>query len=47
MTTMTREKILRVRLSDEEWKKLNMYAQFKQYSISEVIRDYIKSMKAE
>lgn len=41
---MAREKILRVRLSDEEWERLNAYAQLKQHTLTEVIRDYIKRL---
>jgi hypothetical protein len=41
---MNREKILRVRLSEEEWTKLEIYAQSKEHTISEVIRDYIKRL---
>jgi len=41
---MNREKILRVRLSEEEWTKLETYAQSKEHTISEVIRDYIKRL---
>ncbi|MBE9167585.1 DNA-binding protein [Pleurocapsales cyanobacterium LEGE 06147] len=41
---MGRSKILRVRLSEEEWKKLESYAKSKEYTMSEVIRDYIKTL---
>jgi hypothetical protein len=41
---MNREKILRVRLSEEEWMRLEIYAQSKEHTISEVIRDYIKRL---
>ncbi|MEH2022790.1 hypothetical protein [Nostoc sp.] len=41
---MNREKILRVRLSEEEWTRLEIYAESKQHTISEVIRDYIKRL---
>lgn len=41
---MAREKILRVRLSQEEWEKIELYAQSKKHTISEVIRDYIKKL---
>ena len=44
---MAREKILRVRLSKEEWLKLEQYAKSKDYTLSEVIRDYIKSLHPE
>ncbi|MBE9168291.1 type II toxin-antitoxin system VapC family toxin [Pleurocapsales cyanobacterium LEGE 06147] len=39
-----RSKILRVRLSEEEWKKLESYAKSKEYTMSEVIGDYIKRL---
>jgi predicted DNA-binding protein len=41
---MARDKILRVRLSDEEWEKLDAYAKSKDYTLTEVIRDYIKRL---
>lgn len=41
---MAREKILRVRLSDEEWERLKSYASSKEYTLTEVIRDYIKRL---
>ncbi len=44
MLSMVREKILRVRLSDEEWSRLEQYAKFKGYTLSEVVRDYIKRL---
>lgn len=43
-TTMARNKILRVRLSDEEWERLESYANSKDYTLTEVIRDYIKRL---
>ena len=43
-TTMSREKILRVRLSDEEFERLKKYAEETDRMISEVIRDYIKRL---
>ncbi len=44
MYAMTRNKILRVRLSQEEWTRLESYANSKDYTLSEVIRDYIKQL---
>ncbi|MGK7939842.1 MAG: hypothetical protein AB4062_06770 [Crocosphaera sp.] len=41
---MARSKILRVRLSDEEWARLESYAKSKDYTLTEVIRDYIKRL---
>ncbi len=41
---MARDKILRVRLSDEEWERLKDYAESKDYTLTEVIRDYIKRL---
>ena len=41
---MAREKILRVRLSDEEWERLEAYAKSKSYKLTEVIRDQIKRL---
>jgi hypothetical protein len=41
---MAREKILRVRLSEEEWIRLEQYAKSKKYTLSEVVRDYIKRL---
>jgi len=41
---MARSKMLRVRLSEEEWNRLESYAQSKDYTISEVVRDYIKKL---
>ncbi len=33
-----------LRLSDQEWEKLRIYADRKQISPAEVLRDYIKSL---
>lgn len=44
LTTMARNKILRVRLSDQKWARLESYAKSKEYTITEVIRDYIKRL---
>jgi glycine betaine/choline ABC-type transport system substrate-binding protein len=41
---MTRPKVYNLRLSDEEWEKLNAYAESKQVSPAEVLRDYIKRL---
>lgn len=41
---MLREKMLRVRLSEEEYEQLKDYAQSTKRQISEVIRDYIKRL---
>ncbi len=41
---MTREKLLRVRLSDEEYRRLKDYANETNRQVSEVIRDYIKRL---
>jgi hypothetical protein len=44
MLHMSREKLLRVRLSEEEHKWLQDYASSTNRQISEVIRDYIKRL---
>ncbi|NJO41052.1 MAG: CopG family transcriptional regulator [Cyanobacteria bacterium CRU_2_1] len=41
---MTREKLLRVRLSNKEYEWLKDYAEATDRQISEVIRDYIKRL---
>jgi predicted DNA-binding protein len=41
---MPREKLLRVRLSEEEYNRLKEYADTTNRQISEVIRDYIKRL---
>jgi len=41
---MTRPKVYNLRLSDREWEKLQSYAESKQISASEVLRDYIKRL---
>jgi predicted CopG family antitoxin len=41
---MSREKMLRVRLSDDEYGRLKDYAESSNKQISEVIRDYIKRL---
>lgn len=41
---MAREKSIKVRLTDEEFGQVAVYAKSKGISISEVIRDYIKQL---
>ncbi len=41
---MVTTKMLRVRLTNWEWQTLQKYAESKHYSMSEVIRDYIKTL---
>ncbi len=41
---MVRDKILRVRLSDDEWERLESFAHSKSHTLTEVIRDYIKRL---
>ena len=41
---MTREKSIKVRLTEEEFERINLYAKSKGFSVSEVIRDYIKRL---
>jgi len=41
---MVRNKVLRVRLFDEEWERLKSFARAKDYTLTEVIRDYIKRL---
>ena len=41
---MSREQMLRVRLSEEEYERLKEYALSTDRQISEVIRDYIKRL---
>ncbi|MGB3206030.1 MAG: DUF6290 family protein [Crinalium sp.] len=41
---MTREKSIKVRLTEEEFESINLYAKSKGFSVSEVIRDYIKRL---
>ncbi|AFZ14025.1 CopG-like domain-containing DNA-binding domain [Crinalium epipsammum PCC 9333] len=41
---MTREKSIKVRLTEEEFEQINLYAKTKDFSVSEVIRDYIKRL---
>jgi predicted DNA binding CopG/RHH family protein len=44
--TMTREKRLNIRVTDEEWDKLKAYADKKGLSMAEVIRFYINSLSS-
>jgi hypothetical protein len=41
---MTRPNVFKVRLSDEELQKLEAYAESKQLSAAEVVRDLIKRL---
>lgn len=41
---MTRDKSIKVRLTEEEFERIHFYAEFKGFSVSEVIRDYIKRL---
>lgn len=41
---MTRSKIYNLRLTNEEWEKLTIYAEFKEINVAEVLRDYIKRL---
>jgi hypothetical protein len=41
---MARPNVFNLRLSDEELEKLKVYAEFKQVSPAEVLRDYIKRL---
>jgi hypothetical protein len=41
---MARTKIYNLRLTDEEWAKLMAYAEGKQITPAEVLRDYIKRL---
>jgi len=43
---MTRVKSIKVRLTDEEFEQLQAFSKSKGLSLSEIIRDYIKSLKA-
>jgi hypothetical protein len=44
MAKQIRPNVFRVRLSDEEQRKLEAYAESKQISQAEVVRDFIKSL---
>jgi hypothetical protein len=41
---MNKEKMLRVRLSDEDFARLEAYARSKDWAMSQVIREYIKRL---
>lgn len=41
---MARQKVYNLRLSDEEWERLKSYADSKQVTPAEIIRDYIKRL---
>jgi hypothetical protein len=41
---MARTKSIKIRLTESEYLKINAYADSKQISVSEVIRDYIKRL---
>jgi hypothetical protein len=41
---MGRSKVYNLRLSDEEWEKLSAYAESRQLTPAEVLRDYIKRL---
>jgi hypothetical protein len=41
---MARPNVFNLRLSDEEFQKLKVYAESKQVSPAEVLRDYIKRL---
>lgn len=40
-----RQRLLTLRLSDTEYKQLKVYAAFNRIGMSEVLRDYIKSLR--
>ncbi|XWK88136.1 MAG: ribbon-helix-helix protein, CopG family [Phormidium sp.] len=41
---MARDKSIKVRLTEEEFERISVYAKSKGFSVSEVIRDYIKRL---
>ncbi|WP_206817003.1 DUF6290 family protein [Chroococcus sp. FPU101] len=41
---MARDKSIKIRLTEEEYERINLYAESKGFSVSEVIRDYIKRL---
>ncbi|BDI17895.1 hypothetical protein ANSO36C_36970 [Nostoc cf. commune SO-36] len=41
---MNRPKVYNLRFSDEEWAKLKSYAESKQVTPAEILRDYIKRL---
>jgi hypothetical protein len=44
MSTRKRPKVYQLRLSINEWEKLNQYAESKGISAAEILRDYIKGL---
>jgi predicted DNA binding CopG/RHH family protein len=44
---MTKEKSIRVRLSDEDFERLKKYATKKDVPMSQIIRDYIRKLPKE
>jgi len=42
--TMARNKIYNLRLTNEEWENLTNYAATKEFTVAEVLRDYIKGL---
>ncbi|MGI8499687.1 MAG: hypothetical protein ACR2LR_00895 [Hassallia sp.] len=44
MSTRKRPKVYQLRLSEDEWKQLDFYAQSKQISAAEVLREFIKTL---
>ena len=44
MSTRKRPRVYQLRLTDDEWEKLNFYAESKQISAAEVLRDYIRPL---
>ena len=41
---MNRPKVYNLRFSDEEWARLKFYAESKQVTPAEILRDYIKRL---
>ena len=41
---MARNKIYNLRLTNEEWESLTNYAATKEFTVAEVLRDYIKGL---
>jgi hypothetical protein len=41
---MARDKSIKIRLTEEEFERIKFYAESKGFSVSEVIRDYIKRL---
>jgi hypothetical protein len=44
MSTRKRPKVYQLRLTEDEWKQLDSYAQSKNISAAEVLRDFIKTL---